>query len=162
MSLAAGQIRTTPQRGLVVLGWVVFLGSLLLPAIRIRVPEALDMQLNFDETYSGWQAATVAMRAVREVSADHDCFLPCLAGLGNLGLMLSPLCMLSRGRLPKHALCILLLVAVISGLIVVWQFGFEALRVGFFAWVAAYLLVIAGLESRGGVRAGLPAARPAA
>ncbi|HKQ97633.1 MAG TPA: hypothetical protein VJV75_07155 [Candidatus Polarisedimenticolia bacterium] len=149
MTVPASATRRPLDRRLVVIGWAVFLGSLLLPAIQVQVPRFLGVRLDYDETYSGWQAATVALRALRDLGENHDVFFLCLAGLGNVGLLFSPLCLLGRGRLPNRMLGVLLLVAVVSGLIAGWQIGIETIRVGFFAWVAAYLLVIAGLGSRG-------------
>ena len=141
--------RTRTRVGvLVVMGWVLFLGSLLLPAVRIRVPEILGFAVNIDETLAGWQIAASTVSAFRELGDSPGTNLMFLAGLGNLALLLSPLCGVSRRGLLSYFLGVFMIVAVASGLFVVSQFGFGVVRVGCLAWVVSHVLVMAGLVAQ--------------
>lgn len=134
---------------LVLIGWVVFMASLLMPVLRVQVPEILGFEVRFDETYSGWHAATTGLHALGGLADDPGALLMALAGLGNLVLLLSPLCVASRRRLPGYLVGAFMIIAVVSGLFVVLQFGVHAVRVGCLAWVLSYMLVIAGLLAQG-------------
>jgi len=134
-------------RWLVVVGWGLFAAALLLPAARIRIPEFLGFKVNIDETVTGWQAATSSMKAIRKLPDDPGLLLFCLAGLGNLALVLTPFGLLARYVRVARVAFVSLVITIGLGVMLWWPCGgFGMFRAGYYVWLVALGSVATGLH----------------
>jgi hypothetical protein len=140
-------------RALVVVGWLLFLSALFLPAARVEIPEFLGLRVAIDERLTGWQAALAALKALASLAEEPDQTLFVLAGFGNLVFLLSPLTLARRSREVNRWLLSLLLISLGAAVALWFQVeGWSFFGIGYYAWLLALSCVATAmwLQSRRG------------
>jgi hypothetical protein len=117
---------------LVVVAWLAFLVSLMLPAV----------QLNTSEPYRGWLVGLGAIARMPDFYISWTGLSVALAGVGNILIALSPVALFFPGKRLYKVLVWFFIAEFFNALS--FFFGSFAQATGYYLWVVSFLVVSVG------------------